>query len=315
MNSVNTVPVLFPDFTPPDGSFLDDYSTTLDISNLAIHGITEARIQSALAWIQTLGSVRLPRTLDNDVLRHLAKELDAGVSQCITLEPSVLKNNTRIGTVAIAVDHTNAEALCSAFVLEMILRPLTMHDTTIMPGVLKEKDVLPAFTTACLFLFVNGTLANRGFLRKLLQAGQLRVQAMPILGDERFCLPTKDAMHRCPVIGAMDGAQMIVQTVSDLFREIAVVFTPQHSSEVILKVGAMVIADRVLGRTRKSLVRLASKDDPQEAGRAGKLTSPSPCVLGAQAEADGRSLLPGASDVDLVAPDDTPAMMMVRAQQ
>lgn len=255
LKKVNMFAVRFPDFEELSEDFIAKYDTHVDISCLTPHFISLEMIQAMLAYVRSSGPIVMPQVLTTIVVDELCRSIEAGNTNGKTLQPS---NSTPTNgvKVAVVVDHSNWESVSTAIVLVKLYRKAT-NDIVMMPAVVELGDGFPSTAEYGLFVLSNGAFMNPAFVKTLLVAEKKHVRFLPIIAEDAFRFPSRTMLKEIevatPQLFAPNGItatpQFITTTVAHLFKEIAVVFSPQDysSNEALLNVKVRAVVGRVSG--------------------------------------------------------------------
>merc|ERR1712187_204937 len=120
-----------------------------------------------------------------------------------------------------------------------------------------------------LFVCTNGFFLQRGVMEAILAAGELNTAFVPLLAEERFRFPglTFRDDHREIAKAVSDDRELVLDLAENIFKEIAVVFQPEHysSTEMILATKAHEIFTRCnrdnLSKTLKNVGARNDNDD------------------------------------------------------
>jgi len=268
-NKVNMLPVKFPDFQELTGEFIEQYNTHVDVACLTPHGISLEMVQNMLGYVSQSvapSAVVLPDVLTLPVIDSLTKLLESGSvdRKVVTASKPKVVDDAK---VRIITDHSNWESVCAAHVLIKYIRKET-NDVSILPVLVENGEDLPSSTACAIFVMSNGAFMQADFVKLMLAAEKMGVRYIPIIAEDAFRFPRADMLKEieaaAPTIfkpyGIKDAPEHISATVAALFKEIAVVFSPQDysSNDGLLKVKAQAIVARVKGG---SLRKLTAEDN------------------------------------------------------
>eukprot|EP00930_Biecheleria_cincta_P065340 TRINITY_DN5110_c0_g1_i4.p1 TRINITY_DN5110_c0_g1~~TRINITY_DN5110_c0_g1_i4.p1 ORF type:complete len:1421 (-),score=213.93 TRINITY_DN5110_c0_g1_i4:543-4754(-) len=284
------VPVRWSDFTRPDDEFISNYSSHVDCSCLLPHNITIQMIQSMLGWLRDLPGLSLPALLTGDAVDHISRNIVSGSFARIqdaevSADPSktASKGGQATGAAVVVIaDTSNTESVSTALVLCKMVSPLTTQDPSLTPRYLeKDEDVAESVKT-CIFILSNGAFFEASFVKSIIQAARIETMVLPIIAQDGFRFPGKEfledykqrASSMLAPHGILEPPEILVQLISSLFKEIAIVFSPQDysSTEELLKVKSRAVNDRLMMRqmTRLSPITLHGKEE----GASDEMTEP-----------------------------------------
>jgi len=162
---------------------------------------------------------------------------------------------TPVGCQVVAVvDHTNPEAVWTAFIVKELLKdhfPLL----TKIPHVLAADEKIPDTILVLLVICSNGCFLQVPFLRQLVQAQEFDVGVIPIITEERFRIPREPHEHAfCDEFEEHD----LVALSTRIFEVIGIRVYPQDSQDALCtRVAA--IAKRLHHGNLKALSAMGKK--------------------------------------------------------
>jgi hypothetical protein len=261
-NTVRMIPITFPDYVCPSDEFITNYGQSVDISALGAHGIDLPRVQETIRWLSQLPDIRITQEISNESVDSLAHSIltrsfgNLAAKKSSFSEGKVKSQKTQVAQVAISADHSNMESMATAMVICKFVAKLTYHDSSQIPILLTEDQAFDPQFKKCIFVLSNGAFVNPQFVRNLKGAAETGVQYIPIIAEDGFRFPTEDLLQelreRLPPILKQNNCDVPVELmliiIQDLFKEIAIVFSPQDYSatEQLLLLKAKDIATRLL---------------------------------------------------------------------
>eukprot|EP00930_Biecheleria_cincta_P035797 TRINITY_DN2459_c0_g1_i4.p1 TRINITY_DN2459_c0_g1~~TRINITY_DN2459_c0_g1_i4.p1 ORF type:complete len:1420 (-),score=174.31 TRINITY_DN2459_c0_g1_i4:106-3750(-) len=287
---VKIMPVFWPDFTRPDDGFISRYTSHVDCSCLVPHNITTRMIQSMLGWLRDLPGLSLPSLVTGDIMNKvldyiitvpLAQPQEAENSACfsdvastnsygfVTLHrsSSIAKETTQVVVIA---DNYNTESVATAFVLCKMVAQLTIQDPSLTPRYLQQDEDIPSSVKICIFILSHGVLFEAPFLKAILQAARIESMVLPIITQESFRFPGRpfcdEYKKRISMLASHDilePPETLAQLIDTLFTEIAIVFSPQDTEE-LLKVKSHAINDRLMRRQMTYLSVVSLSQEPAQ---------------------------------------------------
>jgi len=276
-------PVRFPDFAELTDEFIDGYNNHVDISCLAPLGIGLEQIQAMLRFVREKPPLVLPLRLTTAVIGELAQALEAGKDAGLKLEDSKPEPFATNQTNVVVVDHTNWESVATALVLVACMKVEMLNAEAAMdkiPKMLEAEVDFPSNLETAIFVLSNGAFFQPPYIKTMLGVEAAKKKFIPIISEDGFRFPSKAMLQEirtmAPTIFAPLGItahpDKITATVAGLFKEIAVVFSPQDysSNEALLKVKAQAVAGRV---SSGSLQALDAKVNPTETETKTETTS------------------------------------------
>jgi hypothetical protein len=258
-HKVEVVPILFPGFVIPDDDWIKNYTRSVDITCLAEHGIDEIMVQNALRWLQpkfTDSHISwtgcLSKSLTTSICsrllkRELGKQILVGVPD---------ESANTVSQVGILVDHSNKEAEASALILLYLIFPLLVAEkAALVPEILESQSTLTNLKILVPFCS-NGLFQQSDVLKMLSITSALSLNVVPILSDDNFRFPSAEFVEglRSTIEGLDLCFGVLSSAITNLFKEIAIVFQPQlySSTEGILLVKATEVKSRVLRHSKSS---------------------------------------------------------------
>jgi len=257
LKNVKMFPVRFPDFEDLTDEFIANYTSYVDISNLTPFFISLEMIQDMLAYVSDTKPLALPKNLAPYVIDGLARWLETGA-----VEFKEKPDDSQTFKVVVVVDHSNWEAVSTALVLVEYVRNES-SDIMLMPGVLPPEAAIPSKAEYAAFVCSNGAFANPVYIKTLLAAEKQRTRFIPIISEDAFRFPSKALLEEIQTLapkifaphGIKEAPSFIMSAISTIFKEIAVVFSPQDysSNELLLQTKAKVVLGRISGNKLKAL--------------------------------------------------------------
>eukprot|EP00931_Biecheleriopsis_adriatica_P044683 TRINITY_DN25583_c0_g1_i1.p1 TRINITY_DN25583_c0_g1~~TRINITY_DN25583_c0_g1_i1.p1 ORF type:complete len:569 (+),score=66.70 TRINITY_DN25583_c0_g1_i1:204-1709(+) len=239
------IPVLWPDFTRPDDDFISQYTSHVDCSCLLPHHITTPMIQSMLSWLRDLPGLSLPSLITGDVVNQVSMNIISGSFAQVPMQDAegsagfsrtASKNAQATGAHVVAItDHSNTESVATALVLCKMVAPLTTQDPSLAPRFLPKDEDVPQTVKTCIFILSNGAFFEPSFVKAMLQAARMESMVLPIIAQDGFRFPgkafleefEKRASSTLAPHGILEAPELLAQLIASLFKEIAIVFSPQ----------------------------------------------------------------------------------------
>jgi len=185
------------------------------------------------------------------------------------LQAKVKKPPDRI-LIALIADHTNWEAMASSYALLLCLRQEQAEVGT-TAYCLEAGDEIPPTVNVAILVLSNGSFLQPSFVTYLLKVADLNSKFIPIISEDGFRFPAKamldeirdSASTKLRPYGVTADPDTIVRVISNIFKDIAVVFSPaDYSSDAaLLTVKAKAIIDRVTGPKIQRLTAAATSAD------------------------------------------------------
>jgi len=249
-NVVQTVRVIFPDFSPPSTEFIDAYDQYVpDVVCLASRGLGVADVKEALVWVQAHPGVNLPDRLATSVTEQLVSELTQGILRSSAI-PSAKTEGILDTKVAIVVDHTSMEASATAMILSQMLRPRMSNYPEEIPAVLPDDEELPGKVNKVIFILSSGIFGRVRFMQALFAAATKASKYLLIISDDSFRFPTAETFAESKAVAdaVTDDAEGLFEVAKELFSTIAIVFQPElySSTAQVLETKANEIQDRLV---------------------------------------------------------------------
>merc|ERR1711879_647789 len=177
--------------------------------------------------------------------------------------------------VVVIPDHSNSESVATALVLIKCLRMEVQDNPTSAPCFLRKDAALHLAVKICIFVLSNGAFSQPYYIKVMISIAERHSKFIPIIAEDGFRFPDKtmlqniekDAPAALVPYGISLDPKTIAELISNLFMEIAVVFSPQDysSNESLLKTKARDIADRV---NNDKLQKLGAKIEGLQGGQA-----------------------------------------------
>eukprot|EP00403_Amphidinium_massartii_P005170 CAMPEP_0178379612 /NCGR_PEP_ID=MMETSP0689_2-20121128/5034_1 /TAXON_ID=160604 /ORGANISM="Amphidinium massartii, Strain CS-259" /LENGTH=724 /DNA_ID=CAMNT_0019999723 /DNA_START=122 /DNA_END=2296 /DNA_ORIENTATION=- len=243
-----------PSYSKPSHTFIEEVAEHINVGSLIEQGLTLQVIQEALGRVQHQTTIKLPEVFNNQVFVELERHLASG-----KLEGKIHFQRQPVAghPVGIMADHNNTEASASAFILERILK-MRLPDASlgVCFAVPPEAVSLPREVTKVALLCSAGCLESALFVNGV--AMLMAMEALPLV----VSVVTQDSF-RFPTKGCFTQLREYLQKRSDvdapatisfmkyMFKEIALIFQPQHASELMLRNQGETIMRRLCRRNRQ----------------------------------------------------------------
>lgn len=258
-HGLRVLPIHFPDFSPPDDSFIKGIGDLVDFAPLAKNGMGVAKAQAALRNFLSLRHLELAHPLTRNAIDDLAQNL---LRQDMS-PPSSPANRMRSAAVerrteaAILSDSSHREASAAALVLTKLLTRTLMHTTALIPAPLEElQPCQREWVTACVVLCTSNCFSERGYLLGLLWARHQHLTLVfPVIAQESFLFPTpsfyeeleRSVAQLCVGAHVDVKSGLLTKFVETVFKKIALPLTILGSSQT-LEDQAKAIASRLQGQ-------------------------------------------------------------------
>ncbi|CAE7534151.1 unnamed protein product [Symbiodinium sp. CCMP2456] len=246
LSKVPSILVSLPNFNLPEESFIREISTIVpNILELTTYGYGVSEVKASLHWLASLKTIAVERI--------------SAASICGLVTELTHTGNNSISDMAltsagacVVVDHENAEALASAYVLTRFLAPIMMDRGTpvmVLPPETPDIRLEQIQPTAIVLICSENCFATQ-FIKKCILKARflLSCSVLPVILDEGFVgnssLPTTEADE--------DGAAYR-SVLAAVFLEVALPFPTRTSSEDDLLVRASHIGRRLSPGTLKTL--------------------------------------------------------------
>mmetsp|Transcript_15708 Transcript_15708/g.45074 ORF Transcript_15708/g.45074 Transcript_15708/m.45074 type:complete len:820 (+) Transcript_15708:1-2460(+) len=264
-HGVDSVILAMPGYQRPDVTAVREYERRVtDLGCLTENGIGVESINATLEAFSAKPVIAIPQILGAATMSALASTLAMG------RRDGLLDSNhdapVRSRTLIIA-DMSDPEANAAAHVLEKLLVQHTFGSVDGIPRVLAPGQHLPAVVDDALVVFTTGCFSQRDYDLYLLDMSERGVQMLPVIMDDEFCVPNREALNLCLTswVCAEDVAEKVADIVMELFKAIAITISARRASASVLEVASQTLGERLEAR-RQALRKRARR--PQ-AGRAG----------------------------------------------
>jgi len=285
MKNVPIIPIRFSDYIPLTEEFVEAYAEHVDINCLAPYAITLELVQGMLGRVRTQPQIILPASLSIDGVKDIAATIDSKYSgNDLQLEARKRKTPTDVKVVALA-DNTNLECVATALVLIKYLQR-ELPDFSMIPFCLGPGDEMPDDAKVSIVILTNGAFTEPHFIRLLLKT--VGKKYIPIIAEDGFRFPAQamlddiraTAATKLLPYGVDADPGEIVNVIANVFKEIAVVFSPQDysSNDQLLKTKAKAITARLSNSKLKVLQKVRSTTSSR-ATTAPFLTDEGPTYL------------------------------------
>jgi len=266
VNQVTTVPLFYADFEMPTDTFISAVDTMVDMEPLVQNGIDVEAVKEMMFWVlkwEGLGC-QLPDSMHPRLWVELSKQLAAKTSsfkvdpKLVDREPTWAYDTPRI----FVMSDLSGEALATAYILNKMLSKLSLGDAEVAPALMPTKMdddpdfSLPDSVRHGVVVCTNGCLSNDYYLVWLATFFSKQVHLQPVLGEEGFRFPSKQASFTLSSPwSASTGtsraaiAALVQPAVIALFKAIAIHFIPLGPEKVLWE-RAQDIAIRAKMRSR-----------------------------------------------------------------
>ena len=222
----------WPSLVIPDETFIESYSTNVpDVAELVKFGISLAEVKGMLRELGQVEILRLPGQLTPQHVKDLVDSLLGFRVRSVMR----LATNSQVeidSGCPILADPDNIEAVASATVLSILLKPLLLGSHVPCPFVLLKGSSVLASTKTSLMLCSRGCFKSPQIQQWLLQACRSGSCSMiPVIAEEYFQIPSASYETELQEMFFREGElHLYSMTLQALFEEIAVVFVPQSYS-------------------------------------------------------------------------------------
>jgi len=226
-NNVNTILLTWPDFTKPDETFIENYTSLVpDVNELAKYGISLSAVHDAFRWLCTVNTQSLPRAINPNTI--------ADVVGSLTPQRMTRKSTSEFSTdCPVLADPKDAEAVATAMVLTNFLKPKLLTTNLPPPSLLLEGSKVPQETCVSLLICSGNCFKSPQVQSWLLEASQLPdCGLIPVIAEDNFLVPSPVMYAELRQEIAMDEEvfEHYCRVIKAIFQEIAVVFVPQNYS-------------------------------------------------------------------------------------
>ena len=259
LHGVDVILVIFPDFRWPAAEAVENCAVYVDgLPSLAEYDISEAMVKETFNWLRGLPRILLPQQITRASMVAVVGRLTMrtsgkherspveGVSSQVSSDQeaefvqhqvSSIPDSAAASQVAALVDHSNQEAVCTAFLIQELLKahfPLL----DLVPYILTEQDDISSFTTTVLVICSNGCFQRKAFVRQLFQAASAEVGVITVVVEQNFRFPTEafyaEVQQRSQVLAnPLHTTDDLVLIIRKIFEEIAICVHPQDSEEAV----------------------------------------------------------------------------------
>merc|ERR1712032_1364880 len=218
-----------------------------------------------LHYLQSKPAVTLPGSLSSGVIHDLATCIEARKYEGNALELSARKvpEDTKVPVI---MDNMNWESVSTAMVLAKCVRKV-LTDPSMAPYCLEEGNRLPTSAEVSVFILSNGAFADPMFVANLMMCVGKRF--VPIIAEDAFRFPTATMLEeiraglatKLKPYGVQESPDEIVNAINNVFKEIAIVFSPQDysSNEALLEVKAVAIGQRLNSTSLQKLAKTGAE--------------------------------------------------------
>jgi len=264
---VHTIPVKFPNCGSISDEFIENYAEHVDITCLSPFAITLDMVQAMLQFVREKPTVVMPSILStgavHDVSESIERSLQGKAADAVAQRRSATVGELGAATSAtnvVVADHTNLESVATALVLVRYVRVDT-SEISMIPHLLECGEDMPEKAACCVFILTNGAFSEPFFVKAMMKAVGTRF--LPIIADDSFRFPSKAMLDeieatagtRLKPHGIEEDPEEIVVVIANLFKEIAVVFSPQNysSNHELLLTKAKAVRSRLSSRSLQAL--------------------------------------------------------------
>jgi len=267
IQKVHTVLLMWPSFTKPDQSFIENYTTIVpDITELANYNIGLREVEDMLRWINTVEAIDVAAPLTPDAVDQVVGSL---THTSRTRSATDQKDHP---DCIILSDLDNMEAAATAYILLALIVPkLIGSSRNSMPHVLQKDRPLPSSAISALVVCSDGCFRSNEMARWLLQVSRIEAcSILPIIAEDGFRFPTQSFYDDLTASSPLEKGELqtYIRIIKAVFQEIAVVFSPQNysSTQEDLDLRAKQVAWRLQSGALKSVSsKLAVKEGDAEA--------------------------------------------------
>lgn len=312
LHGVDTVLVMFPDFTWPCDEFFFNCGKHADgVMYLTKYGISEGMLQETLQWLKSRTMICLSKHLSFAGVEVVARKLITrrkGQTELATVTGlEVRRSETAASSsdldapqppeieakhwefavqdapdtefpegciVAVVVDRRNHEALCAAFLMKELLVSELSGVVEMVPYVLGEEDTLPASIDTVVVVCSTGCFHHPPFVRHLFASVSVSARFVPVVVEEHFRFPSIVFFEELRELFPVNAMEgKNVQDLTDVVRKIF----SRTAVSVFCHDDADVLAVNIAGIAGRLCERKAdTEDDPAVEGEEGD-----PAVKGA----------------------------------
>merc|ERR1711862_145135 len=256
------------------GRLVDEYETVCPNWHvLTPFGINLQHIQGTLLSMRSWPTIIFPTLISQRTMKSLTKELTRveGVDNDAPVHIDYIADERSGEQIVMVFDHSNLEASASAQVLVRLLNPYFVSCPDMLLCIMSQGDVMSKATQLVVLLCTNGFFMQRSVMEAIVAAGNLQCAYVPLLVEDGFRFPGVSFRddHLGVARSVHEDPEYVLSLAKNIFLEIAVTFTPNASSEMIL----VTKAAEIYARCRKksgagsSLVRGAASKHGEGAGK------------------------------------------------
>jgi hypothetical protein len=246
--NIPTVLVRMPDYEPPDEAIVKSLMENQSgMAALIENGIELDMLEQGLEWIKSVPQIVVFAAVSLEIMDSLVEQLLTHTAG----ELSEVKASKFVySKVVIISDFSSMEVQAAAYVLKSLLGPLLVKLDN-LPSVLPNDETFPKNVDVALAICFNGCMERAAFLNPLLAAYYDHAWVLPIMVDTPFRFPDlQESYKRVPHGVTMLQTnvlttEQLLDAIRDVFKEIALPFSPNMSSETVLLVHTSEIADRI----------------------------------------------------------------------
>jgi len=250
---VPIVKVAFPDYEEPSDHFIADFRQVVgDISCLTSRGIDNGMIQRMMSTFGACQTLTVPELSSYETIVALTNSIsNCGANRAVRTCVNYVEDRLPAeGKCPMLVDHSNSEAVATAFVIAKMTAPLFWHQQDIAPYVLPKDTAVPAITNIIVLVCSHGALQQASVLAMLDDTVKMGTNYLLVLADEQFLFPTQAFMQDNLALAALvsQSPQVLLQMIYYMFTSIAIAFQPAHysSSQQVLITKAKEIHQRII---------------------------------------------------------------------
>jgi len=154
------------------------------------------------------------------------------------------------------------EAVAGGHFLQKLLLPQLADDQALVPSILPYDQELPETADTVLLFCTSGCFTQTHFIRTIVGAAARKLKILPVIAEDSFRVPGKDVrkqLHAALPAGLEMGGystEDVAAIIWDVFKQIAVSFTPNASSDMVLQLRSREIASRVRGHSVSRVLTL-----------------------------------------------------------